>query len=50
MGTFSHPDTVGRYGEEKSEIFEAILRNRHIFCDLFGWIHDSLRCAISSFS
>jgi len=27
METFSHPDTVGRYGEEKSEIFEAKLRH-----------------------
>jgi hypothetical protein len=50
MGTFSHPDTVGRYGEQKSEFFEAILRHRHIFCDLFCRIYNSGHRAISSFS
>jgi hypothetical protein len=50
MGTFSHPDTVRRYGEEKFEIFEAIFRRIPIFCHLFSGIHNSLIGAIASFS
>jgi len=50
MGTFSHPDTVGRYGEQKSEIFEAILRHSPIFCVLFRGIHNYGIGAISSIS
>jgi hypothetical protein len=35
METFSHPDTVRRYGEEKSELFEEILSHLRIFCHLY---------------
>jgi len=41
METFSHPDTVGRYGEEKSEIFEAKLRHIPIFCHIYSGLYTS---------
>ena len=50
MDTFSHPDTVGRYGEQKIEIYEAILRHIHIFRDFYSGLHASGLGAISGFS
>jgi len=50
METFSHPDSVGRYGEENYEVSEAFLRRISIGFGFSDRIYRSGFCLFSSFN